>query len=57
METSRCPDCGAAVGGARHQLVGGNRAIEPSLYARMQGELPAPEFIARVQRGELDGMH
>ena len=25
MEVSKCPDCGAKVGGARHQIVEGNR--------------------------------
>jgi hypothetical protein len=54
METSRCPDCGGAVGGANHTLLATNRALEQSPYARMQGQLPAPDLIARVQRGELD---
>jgi hypothetical protein len=51
METSKCPECQAVIGGNDHKLADGNR------HAAELGGQPAwdpNEFDARVDRGEVD---
>ncbi|KAH9839366.1 P-loop containing nucleoside triphosphate hydrolase protein, partial [Rhodofomes roseus] len=40
---SRCPECGAGIGGSSHRVVGGNsRAVEMEQLARAQGAMDTP---------------
>ena len=51
METSKCPDCQAVIGGSNHQLAPGNR------HASELGGRPAWDpngFDAQVARGDVD---
>lgn len=53
METSRCPDCNAQIGGLHHAMVAGNTPVgAPSPYAAAMNMLPPEEMIRRIQLGE-----
>jgi hypothetical protein len=43
MQTSRCPECGAQIGGQSHNLTAGNaRATEMEDALRAAGAQPSP---------------